>query len=148
MAKDARVTLRITDDLDQWLEAQATLKGLDKAAFARMVLFDRMNGAPQMEPFIVSAPVHVPIPRDILDLSQPEASNNSDPAPDHGSAGFDPNDLVSAALSSAEEQGLTEMPEPEVHDNGAGVRPLIKPPTPFAQGGRHQRLDAYFAGRN
>lgn len=45
MAKDARLTLRITDELDAWLGREADLRGLDKAAFARMALFERMNGA-------------------------------------------------------------------------------------------------------
>lgn len=44
MTKDARLSIRITPDLDTWLDAEASSRGLDKAAFARMVLFERMNG--------------------------------------------------------------------------------------------------------
>jgi hypothetical protein len=44
MIKDARLSIRITPELDSWLDAEAASRGLDKAAFARMVLFERMNG--------------------------------------------------------------------------------------------------------
>jgi hypothetical protein len=53
MTKDTRLSIRMTADLDAWLDAEACSRGLDKAAFARMVLFERMNGR-------VAAPVAGP----------------------------------------------------------------------------------------
>jgi hypothetical protein len=42
--KSTRLTIRLTEQARAWLAAEAEKRGLDEAAFARMIIFERMNG--------------------------------------------------------------------------------------------------------
>lgn len=42
--KATRLTIRLGEDVRAWLKAEGAKRGLDEAAFARMVLYERMNG--------------------------------------------------------------------------------------------------------
>jgi hypothetical protein len=42
--KSTRLTIRLSAKARKWLTAEAKKRGLDEAAFARMLIFERMNG--------------------------------------------------------------------------------------------------------
>lgn len=142
MSKDARLTIRITSELDAWLTSEGERRGLDKAAFARMVLFERKNGAdvplpsrmPGSDPGIPPEPVE----RDFLNVaSSPPAENVTQPEDFQPDApAIDVDQLVSGALSDAEAQGLTERREDpqETVMADAGVRAIRRPAPRYAAG--------------
>ncbi|HEX4043251.1 MAG TPA: hypothetical protein VHY10_16255 [Xanthobacteraceae bacterium] len=43
--KPTRLTIRLGEDARTYLQAEAAKRGLDEAAFARMLIYERMNGA-------------------------------------------------------------------------------------------------------
>lgn len=144
MTKDARLTLRITAELDLWLGHEAASRGLDKAAFARMALFERMNGPPAQVHALLAAAV--PVQRDVLTVaSTPDASLPQDftnepsqiePAGDPSALDVDA--LVNEELNKAEALGLADARNIEGQAAaeslaGAGVRPLMRRAPPFSQ---------------
>ena len=52
MNKDARITVRIPADLEQWLTQEAQSLGLDLAAYVRMILFKTRSQEPHEEEII------------------------------------------------------------------------------------------------
>lgn len=128
MTKDLRLTLRITEELDLWLKAESEQLGLDKAAFARLVLFQRKNGAQ----ILAASPSPIaPTARDVLDVSAPTA-------PEPASEPIDIDDLVAEQLAEADAQGLTQpreredaqvMPEGGVRSLGPRRPPPYSPQT-------------------
>ena len=132
MSKDARLTIRIGTDLDEWLNQEASLRGLDKAAVARMMLYERKNGGPvadavgsQTQPASM-APVGITR----LETLTPDAGNDAyEPLPP---AAYEPpaepvdvDALIDQQLAEAEAAGLT-APKPEDQapnlDDTGGVR--------------------------
>lgn len=146
MTKDCRLTVRITSDLDTWLEAEGTKRGLDKAAFARMALFERMNGAVTPEAreavtYELGLSTRPAPQRDVLDVSTPEPSQEQLYAQADGitaeqpydGAPIDVDDLVNASLQDAEAQGLTQRREQEPPQEAVGgVRAIIRPPPRYS----------------
>jgi hypothetical protein len=46
--KSTRLTIRLGEDARTWLKAEADKRGLDEAAFARMLIYQHMNGAEEL----------------------------------------------------------------------------------------------------
>jgi len=88
--KDARVVVRLSSDLRNWIEAESSRRGLDMAAFVRMTMIQVRDGAMD-QPF-----QRVPImPRPTTAPFQP-APDTDDPT-----AEFDPGALIDAIVSDA-----------------------------------------------
>jgi hypothetical protein len=61
MDKSTRLTVRLSADARAWLVAEADKRGLDEAAFARMLIYERMNGAAP-EPLYGTSPIMAELP--------------------------------------------------------------------------------------
>lgn len=134
MSKDARLTIRIGTDLDEWLNQEAAQRGLDKAAVARMMLYERKNGAPVAEANgSQTQPVYAP-PVVVTPLEQlaPAASLDGGEFEPMPPAAYEPpaepvdvDALVDQQFAEADAQGLTAAkPEeqPASLDDTGGVR--------------------------
>ena len=132
MSKDLRVTLRITEALDIWLGVEGDKRGLDKAAFARMLLFERMNGPAQRgqeygdrpNPLIRTLPAETP--------PWEETYHDSQEAPQMAADAPNVDDMVQTALDDA--KAIPEPPQAEIEVRGSGVRPVRRPPVPYSKG--------------
>ena len=138
MSKDLRVTLRITEALDTWLGVEGDKRGLDKAAFARMLLFERMNG-PQTTARASVRPMEIPPWEEVYPDSELNGTVNPNRMPPGATekpkdASDTPNvdDMVQSALDDA--KAIPEPPQAEIEVRGSGVRPVRRPPVPYSKG--------------
>ena len=137
MSKDLRVTLRITEALDTWLGVEGDKRGLDKAAFARMLLFERMNretiptGLPALPPnssLVRDMPLKPYAERPPWEETYPDSQE----APQMAADAPNVDDMVQSALDDA--KAIPEPPQAEIEVRGSGVRPVRRPPVPYSKG--------------
>lgn len=159
MSKDCRIVVRMSEDLRDWVHAQAAAREMDDAAYVRMLLAEARSGVTatriKAETPLVVAQAQ-PIQRDVLavatvvekvaDVETAEAARGAEgPA-----APVDLNALVDAAFDDAEQAGLTqayelegdgEMPAPD-------IRPIFRRPVPFSPATQHPQVaQMLFGGR-
>lgn len=118
-----RVVVRISDELEQWIGAQAENEGLDSATWVRSMLTRMKNG-------LVTA--------QLAQKVQPVRDSSPEPEQlaDEPAEPIDTDAMVSEALDIADAQGLTaprEDPEPPIQTTG--VRSLVRRPPPFSGAG-------------
>ena len=135
MAKDARLTVRITAELVAWLGAEGDKRGLDKAAFARMVLFERMNGR---RPIISESQEKRDL--DFMDRGEPQEAPPWDDAPTvrplpnvaEAVEAPDAEEMIQAALETAETHPRPSNEEPAA-SYSSGVRSITRPAVPYSK---------------
>lgn len=127
MSKESRLTIRLTDDLDAWLAAQAALNGLDKAAFARMLMFRAMNG--QAEADVMA--------RHPLMAATHQAVEPIDAQGDEVETDVDIEALVATKVQEAEASGKLRQGAPVAETEDVdpamaelGMRPFQRAPPP------------------
>lgn len=146
MSKESRITIRTPAELDAWLADEAEANGLDKAAFARMLLFRAMNGQAELEAKALHPRARVTAPPvdqtsvDIVNVQPDEAE----------AANVDIDDLVARRLAEAQASGrLSERAEVVEEIDPAlaelGMRPFrLAPPPSFGEkSGRIQRSSSW-----
>ena len=127
MAKDARLTVRITAELDTWLGVEGEKRGLDKAAFARMLLFEQMSGTSR-PPFYETLQALAERP----DLPPQETPLNDLEMPAGASEAPDVDEMISAALDTAETSPRRSNEEP-APSHTSGVRSIMRPAVPYSK---------------
>ena len=107
--KATRLTIRLGDEARTWLKAEADKRGLDEAAFARMLIYERMNGAapamPSAAPFAFRS----------RGYAAPGGETNDEIAAESGNDG---RDVPDKELASAGEPRAEEMEIPPDADGG------------------------------
>jgi hypothetical protein len=124
-----RLVVRLSDDLEQWIGAQAELEGLDTATWVRSILTRMKNRLVPPVNAMGEEPLDLrPRYRD-LGVANAEAL-----ATGYRDVGVvDADAMVAEALATADEQGLTaprQDQEPEIPPSG--VRSLVRRPPPFS----------------
>lgn len=136
MSKEARVTVRMSEELDAWVQTEAGRREMDKAAFIRLVLAERKAGLDH--PVMV-----VPPPTMVGQQFEGAGATHVIPADHAAHPEFDIDDLVNDALEHADAQGLTahQPREEELLMEEAGARSLSRRPTRYspASGPAHLR---------
>lgn len=135
MSKDCRIVVRMSEELRDWVHAQAQLGEQDDAAFVRMVLSNLRRGVgapvqPQLRP-----PEMQYGPGGIAALSTSETPAVAQADDDHQTfdVQIDLDDLVGSALEQADAQGLTQAQPREPSIPASGVRAIMRPSVPYSQ---------------
>jgi len=129
-----RLVVRISEELEQWIGAQAELEGLDSATWVRSILTRMRNGRLPMAGKPVPISGIVDFSMDIPSASMTESGPSTAPlSPDPIPVEVDTDAMVAAALGKAESEGLTEPSNGAFPDPPAGgVRALHRPQVPFS----------------
>jgi hypothetical protein len=100
--KPTRLTIRLGEDARTYLQAEAAKRGLDEAAFARMLIYERMNGAAPIVPSTARRYelAHPAVGGEVSDATQPHLGDGRDV--DLDAAATDA-DLAAAGEPRAEE---------------------------------------------
>jgi hypothetical protein len=120
-----RLVVRLSDDLEQWIGAQAELEGLDTATWVRSILTRMKN---RLVP-----PVNAVRPTQTAAAAVEEHQEEVQHLTEEALDLVDADAMVAEALATADEQGLTaprQDQEPEIPPSG--VRSLVRRPPPFS----------------
>jgi hypothetical protein len=158
LTKDCRIVVRMSEELRDWVHAQASLGEQDDAAFVRMVLSNLRRGRTPISQTASTAPVTTPAPirRDILDVASGAAPQPAGAAPSlveelagEPAIAVDVDAMVASAVAVAEEEGLTveQLEESQGEMPDGGVKPLFRRPIAFSPASNHQRLEQFFGAR-
>lgn len=153
MAKDTRITVRMSEELGAWVHEQAMLGEQDDAAFVRMVLSNLRRGVTAAPVAAVVAPAPQPVRRDVLEVASgnygrgPAMTAINGGAFEHdvdttmdliageeaGAEAVDLDDLINSTLAQADAEGLTQAHEQEPLIPSSGVRAVMRPAVPFSR---------------
>lgn len=127
MNKEARLVIRMTPEFRAWIDTMADADELDSSSWVRLQLAHLRNGRSQKEPVILPGRMsYRPIHDENEYVPEPFEPQQLDQLP------INPDDLVAAALATAEAQSLTEPPQQNEIVPQAGTRALKRPPVPFS----------------
>lgn len=114
MSLKARVVVRMSDELEQWIGQQADSEGLDSATWVRSTLTKIKNG--------LAAKSVAPMEQTFVQQEAQFVEQSEEPV--------DPDDLVNEALAQAAGQQEMEVAHEQAQSNG--VRPVFRRPTPYS----------------
>lgn len=141
-ANDRRLTFRLSAELDEWLGAEGQNLGLDKGAFARLILSQARNGRGlTVAPAQLATHPTTP-PWEELPAEPPQLTESTTPISElepHPEVNLD--DLVSDAIESAPVAPLPPNQEDMIYRE-SGVRAISRPVSKL-----HGSLPSWIGGR-